>query len=123
MLGKGSVYAEECKRDGFIGVDFGIDQDLAGKLPDEWRVFNKQFIPIYLQKYPSKKKVAAEARAPKKSRPSRTSMLSVAGRLSTRAGPLSSSIHTRPIAAIHQTWADANCTALCRRARADIPMV
>lgn len=59
MLGKGSVYASECRRDGFIGADFGIDMDLTGKLPDEWRVFNKQFIPIYLQKYPNKAKVAA----------------------------------------------------------------
>jgi restriction system protein len=59
MLGKGSVYADECKREGFIGADFGIDQDLTGKLPEEWRVFNKQFIPIYLQKYPNKAKVAA----------------------------------------------------------------
>ena len=53
------VYSDECKRDGFIGADFGIDQDLTGRLPDEWRVFNKQFIPIYLQKYPNKKKIAA----------------------------------------------------------------
>jgi len=59
MLGKGSLYADECKRDGFIGADFGIEQDLTGKLPDEWRVFNKEFIPIYLKKYPDKKKVAA----------------------------------------------------------------
>jgi len=59
MLGKGSIYADECKRDGFIGADFGIEQDLTGKLPDEWRVFNKEFIPVYLKKYPEKKKVAA----------------------------------------------------------------
>ena len=59
MLGKGSVYADECKRDGFIGADFGIEQDLTGKLPDAWRVFNKEFIPVYLKKYPDKKKVAA----------------------------------------------------------------
>jgi restriction system protein len=59
MLGKGSMYADECKRDGFIGADFGIEQDLTGKLPDEWRVFNKEFIPVYLKKYPDKKKVAA----------------------------------------------------------------
>lgn len=59
MLGKGSVYADECKREGFIGADFGIDQDLTGKLPEEWRVFNKQFIPVYLQKSPNKPKVAA----------------------------------------------------------------
>ena len=59
MLGKGSLYADECKRDGFIGADFGIEQDLTGKLPEEWRAFNKEFIPIYLKKYPNKKKVAA----------------------------------------------------------------
>lgn len=59
MLGKGSVYSDDCKRDGFIGADFGIEQDLTGKLPDEWRVFNKEFIPVYLKKYPNKKKVAA----------------------------------------------------------------
>jgi len=59
MLGKGSLYADQCKKDGFIGADFGIEQDLTGKLPEEWREFNKQFIPIYLQKYPNKKKVAA----------------------------------------------------------------
>jgi len=59
MLGKGSIYADECKRDGFIGADFGIEQDLTGKLPDAWRIFNKEFIPVYLKKYPEKKKVAA----------------------------------------------------------------
>jgi restriction system protein len=59
MLGKGSLYADECKRDGFIWADFGIEQDLTGKLSEEWRAFNKEFIPIYLKKYPNKKKVAA----------------------------------------------------------------
>ena len=34
MLGKGSLYADECKKDGFMGADFGIEQDLTGKLPE-----------------------------------------------------------------------------------------
>lgn len=59
MLGKGSMYAQECFSGNFIGADFGIDQDLTGKLPEEWRLFNKQFIPIFLQKFPDKSKIAA----------------------------------------------------------------
>ncbi len=43
----------------FVGTDFGIHQDLTGQLPDEWRDFNREFIPIYLEKHPDKTKVAA----------------------------------------------------------------
>ena len=59
MLGKKSVHAPECFVGSFIGADFGIDQDLADKLPDEWRRFNKQFIPVFLAKNPGKSKIAA----------------------------------------------------------------
>lgn len=59
MLGKGSMYAEECFKDGFIGGDFGIDVDLSGKLPDHWKDFNKDFIPVYLAKHHGKSKVTA----------------------------------------------------------------
>lgn len=59
MPGRGGIYAEQCRKDGFIGADFHIDMDLTGKLPDDWRAFNKQFIPIYLQQFPDKSKVAA----------------------------------------------------------------
>ncbi len=59
MLGKGSIYAAECVAGNFIGVDFGIEQNLTHKLPDEWREFNKEFIPIYLKKRPEKTRVAA----------------------------------------------------------------
>lgn len=41
MLGPKSVYAQECFSGNFIGADFDIHQDLTGKLPDEWREFNK----------------------------------------------------------------------------------
>lgn len=59
MLGRKSVYAEECFAGGFIGTDFDIEQDLKGRLPDEWRAFNKEFIPIYLANRPDKSKIAA----------------------------------------------------------------
>jgi len=59
MLGKKSVYAEECFAGNFIGTDFSIDQDLTKKLPDEWRAFNKEFIPVFLAKHPEKTKISA----------------------------------------------------------------
>ncbi len=59
MLGRKSVFAKECRDGGFIFGDFDIDQDLTDSLPENWRDFNKEFIPIYLQKNPAKSKVAA----------------------------------------------------------------
>lgn len=59
MLGKGSLYAEECIEGGFIGTDFNIRENLTDKLPDQWRDFNKKFIPVYLANNPGKSKVAA----------------------------------------------------------------
>ena len=43
----------------FIGTDFGIIEDLSRKLPEQWREFNKQFIPVYMQGHPDKSKVSA----------------------------------------------------------------
>jgi len=59
MLGGKSAFAEQCFAGKFIGTDFGIDQDLANKLPHEWRAFNKEFIPIYLAAHPDKTKIGA----------------------------------------------------------------
>lgn len=59
MLGKKSVYFDEAFSGGFIGGDFDIDKDLSDSLFDDWRPFNKIFIPIYLEKNPEKSKVAA----------------------------------------------------------------
>ena len=59
MLGQKSVHAEECFTGNFIGTDFGITQDLTKKLPDEWRAFNKEFIPIFLAARPDKTKIGA----------------------------------------------------------------
>jgi restriction system protein len=59
MLGRQSVHAAECLAGGFIGADFGIEQDLSGQLPDEWRQFNAAFIPVFLAGHPDKSKIAA----------------------------------------------------------------
>lgn len=59
MLGQGSVYAAECFDGGFVGADFGIEQDLSGTLPDQWREFNKEFIPVFLDGHPGKSRISA----------------------------------------------------------------
>ena len=59
MFGQKSVYAEECFAGGFIGTDFGINQDLTKKLSEEWRTFNREFIPVYLAGHPDKTKIGA----------------------------------------------------------------
>lgn len=59
MLGAKSIYFNECYNGKFVGADFDIHKDLTSQLPDNWRDFNKQFIPEWLEKNPDKKKVAA----------------------------------------------------------------
>ena len=59
MLGKGSSHAKECIAGNFIGAGFDIPQDLTHRLPEEWRTFNQEFIPIFLSRHPEKTKVAA----------------------------------------------------------------
>jgi len=59
MLGKQSVYAKEAHEGNYIGVGWLPDVDLTNKLPDNWREFNKRYIPIYLEKNPDKTKISA----------------------------------------------------------------
>ncbi len=59
MLGRGSKYAAECFEGGFIGTDFGLAEDLTGRLPDEWREFNQEFIPVIMANWPGKTKIGA----------------------------------------------------------------
>lgn len=59
MLGPKSMYAQQCYEGGFIGADYDIHQDLTGKLPEHWKEFNQEFIPIWLEKNPGKSRVAA----------------------------------------------------------------
>lgn len=59
MLGRGSCFAEECVKGGYIGANFDIPQDLSKDLPEDWREFNKKFIPVYMANMPGKSKTAA----------------------------------------------------------------
>jgi restriction system protein len=59
MPGRKSMYADECFNGNFIGADFGVEIDLSDKLPENWRDFNKKFIPIYLANRPDKSRIAA----------------------------------------------------------------
>lgn len=59
MLGQKSTYAEEAYKGNFIAAGFIKDKDLTHHLPDNWRDFNKEFIPIFLEQNPGKTRVAA----------------------------------------------------------------
>jgi restriction system protein len=59
MSGRSSIFASEAREGGFVGVNWFPEVDLSQRLPDNWRDFNKEFIPIYLADFPAKSKVAA----------------------------------------------------------------
>ena len=59
FAGARSLYAELCQQQGFIGGDWGIEQDLSRQLPDDWREFNKLFVPQFLAANPDKSRIAA----------------------------------------------------------------
>ena len=59
MLGRGSMYADVCRQQGFIGAHFGIDQELTSLLGGEQREFTQQIRPTYQQVFPEKSKGSA----------------------------------------------------------------
>lgn len=59
MLGKKSSHIDQCVKESFIGMDFGIAQDLSVDLPGSWREFNAKYRPVYLDRFPHKTKIAA----------------------------------------------------------------
>ena len=59
MLGKQSAYAQDAFDEGIVGIHEDFIGDLTGRLPDDWRTFNKEMIPVYLSVYPEKSKIAA----------------------------------------------------------------
>ncbi len=58
MLGKAAVYAETCRKENYIGADFNIYEDLTGSLYDNWRMFNKKFLPIWMNNVPDRSKTS-----------------------------------------------------------------
>ena len=59
MLGRGGERLQDCINGNFIAVGFIHNHDLTQKLPDEWRAFNREFVPVFLKENPEKTKVAA----------------------------------------------------------------
>ena len=59
MPGAKSKYLDECLNGNFIGVDFGINEDLSMHLSDDVKSFKERYRPIFLQNRPDKSKVAA----------------------------------------------------------------
>lgn len=59
MLGKGGKYAKMCRQEGFIGSEFEVMQDLSDSLYENWRDFNKKFIPQWMALMPGKTTTAA----------------------------------------------------------------
>lgn len=59
MLGRKSVHAKECLRDGFIGADFGLERDLGNLKGLELREFNQAVVPILTDRHPEKSRISA----------------------------------------------------------------
>lgn len=59
MLGKGGMFADQCKVDGYIGANFLIFEDLTNHLPEDLREFNKKYVPVYMENNSNKTKVGA----------------------------------------------------------------
>ena len=59
MLGQQSMYAKTCRAENYIGADFDIHEDLTDSLYENWREFNKKYIPIYMDNMPGKSVTSA----------------------------------------------------------------
>jgi len=59
MPGRKAALAKDFHDGQYIAGGWDIDFDLTTRLSENWREFNKEFIPIYLEKNPGKSKVTA----------------------------------------------------------------
>ena len=59
ILGRQHKHFQDCFDGKFVGVGFIPEVDLKNDLVDDWREFNKKFIPIYLKNNPGAHKVKA----------------------------------------------------------------
>jgi len=59
MAGAKSAYVDDCVAERYIGSNYDIVEDLTLQLPDDWRDFNKKYIPVFMTNVPGKSKVAA----------------------------------------------------------------
>ena len=49
LLGLKGIFADQCFKGNFIGMDIGINEDLTPNLPENWREFNRKFVTIYIR--------------------------------------------------------------------------
>jgi len=59
MLGRKSIYAKEAFDGKYIATGFIENKDLTNHLPENWRDFNKEFIPVFIKLKPDKTKISA----------------------------------------------------------------
>lgn len=59
MLGSKSSFAQRCHEERWFGGGWDIAHDLTKELTDNWRDFNKKFIPVYMAANPGKSKITA----------------------------------------------------------------
>ena len=59
MLGRKSIFAKECYEGKWIGAGWLNSSSLENELVENWKDFNKKFVPIYLSTYDGSSKVAA----------------------------------------------------------------
>ena len=51
MLGRRSAHVELCRKESFIGADFSMQFSFEGNLPENWRDFNKHYIPKLIKRF------------------------------------------------------------------------
>lgn len=59
ILGTGHQYTSECLQGNFIGVDYGINEDLTNRLPDNRHEFVQDFYLVMGQKDPNLTRIGA----------------------------------------------------------------
>lgn len=59
MLGSSSMYADECRAEGYIGIFFEIAIDLSELLELDWKDFNNKFVKMLKENFPDKSNMSA----------------------------------------------------------------
>jgi len=62
FLGRGQAYLAECLNGGFIGVDYGVREDLTECLTADWTNFRAAYVPIMIAQNPGMNAIGAGLR-------------------------------------------------------------
>ena len=61
MLGRRGAASPDCLRGGYIGIDFGVAEDLSQRLADDRREFNRAYVPVFMAEREGASKASASA--------------------------------------------------------------